>query len=73
MDNYYYERKIILDIINDNYERFLDNLDTYLDENLPAMEERKRQRLKMKYKEVYKIATEKVKKILKEENIDNYL
>ncbi len=72
-DNYYHERKIILNIINENYDRFMQNLDVYLDKNLPDMDDKKRRRLKMKYKEVYKIATEKIKKILKEENIDDYL
>jgi len=72
-DNYYHERKIILNVISENYERFMQNLDSYLDKNLPDMDDRKKKRLKMKYKEVYKIATEKILKILREENIDDYL
>jgi len=73
IDKYAHERKIILNIINENYDRFMQNLDAYLDKNLPNIDERKRARLKMKYKEIYKIATEKIKKILEEENIDDYL
>jgi len=72
-DKYSHERKIILDIINENYERFMQKLDHYLDDNLPDIDERKRAKLKLKYKEIYKIATEKIKKILEEEDIDDYL
>lgn len=72
-DKYMHERKIILNIINENYDRFMENLDVYLDKNLPNIDERKRNKLKMKYKEIYKIATEKIKKILEEEDIDDYL
>lgn len=72
-DKYTHERKIILNIINENYDRFMQNLDIYLDKNLPNIDEKKRTKLKMKYKEIYKIATEKIKKILEEEDIDDYL
>ena len=72
-DKYTHERKIILNIINENYDRFMQNLDVYLDKNLPNIDEKKRNKLKMKYKEIYKIATEKIKKILEEEDIDDYL
>ena len=41
----------------------MQNLDVYLDKNLPNIDEKKRNKLKMKYKEIYKIATEKIKKI----------
>jgi len=72
-DKYCEERKIILKIINDNYEKFMKNLDEYLDHNLMNIDERKKRKLKVKYKEIYKIATEKVKKILEEEDIDEYI
>ena len=48
IDKYAHERKIILNIINENYDRFMQNLDAYLDKNLPNIDERKRARLKMK-------------------------
>ena len=73
IDKYLNERKIILSIINENYERFMQNIDNYLDQNLKNIDESKKLRLKMKYKEIYKIATEKIKKILEEEDIDDYL
>ncbi len=73
IDKYSNERKIILSIINENYERFMQNIDNYLDQNLKNIDESKKLRLKMKYKEIYKIATEKIKKILEEEDIDDYL
>ncbi len=72
-DKYSHERKIILNIINENYEKFMKNLDNYLDDNLQNIDESKRAKLKMKYKEIYKIATDKIKKILEEEDIDDYL
>ncbi len=72
-DKYSQERKIILNIINENYERFMQNIDNYLDENIQNIDESKKAKLKMRYKEIYKIATEKIKKILEEEDIDDYL
>ena len=72
-DKYTHERKIILNIINENYERFMQNIDNYLDENIQNIDESKKTKLKMRYKEIYKIATEKIKKILEEEDIDDYL